>query len=333
MNLIKATIRKLSKQSKLSISIAVLSGLLILIIACAVILILQSATTSGHVFLPSIILLCVTSTAFILIYVFKYYTKNIIKPIDAIYSYYQNTEIDSDETSIPAFENQKLTRLYEINQELKAEILRISEKSNNKTSATKHHIQKLQTEISQAQLGIESFTKVIDHAIAACQSSYNANSESTSAEHETEAREITKTLEGLIQNIKKNIRNNKSIVEKTSIINDLAFQTNILALNAAVEASHAGEHGKGFAVVAAEVRKMAEKSKSAADQINQFSTSGLSLSESSEPLVQQIKSTVEATMQKLTQIQEIQQSPDTSNGALHASLQELKALGNKTMLP
>ena len=56
----------------------------------------------------------------------------------------------------------------------------------------------------------------------------------------------------------------KSIAEKVSIIEEIAYQTNLLALNAAIEAARAGEHGKGFAVVATEVRKLAERSQAAA---------------------------------------------------------------------
>lgn len=78
------------------------------------------------------------------------------------------------------------------------------------------------------------------------------------------------------------------IAEKISIIDNIAFQINILALNASIEAARAGEHGKGFAVVAAEVRKLAEISKKAADEIATISQRSVIVTRQSDRLINEL---------------------------------------------
>lgn len=84
----------------------------------------------------------------------------------------------------------------------------------------------------------------------------------------------------------------RTIADKIYVITEIAFQTNILALNAAVEAARAGEHGKGFAVVAAEVRRLAERSKVASEEIIELSNNGVETIQKSSSLIVELKEQV-----------------------------------------
>ena len=108
------------------------------------------------------------------------------------------------------------------------------------------------------------------------------NAEITSKVSEEAAQKFNE----VVVNIDNVLKTNREISEKISIINDVAYQTNILALNAAVEAARAGESGKGFAVVASEVRKLAENSKRAADAIIEVTQLGLKNSQTANDLMQ-----------------------------------------------
>ena len=97
----------------------------------------------------------------------------------------------------------------------------------------------------------------------------------------------------------------RKIVDIISVIDGIAFQTNILALNAAVEAARAGEQGRGFAVVATEVRNLAQRSAAAAKEIKALIDDSVEKVGSGTKLVEQAGSTMHEVVSSIKQVTDI----------------------------
>jgi len=115
----------------------------------------------------------------------------------------------------------------------------------------------------------------------------------------------------------------KQIAKKISIIDDIAAQTNLLALNAAIEAARAGEHGKGFAVVAAEVRKLAERSQVAAQEIGEVATSSVELAEKAGILLEQMVPAIRKTADLVQEISAASSEQSSGVGQINSAVGQL----------
>ncbi|HLP08197.1 MAG TPA: MCP four helix bundle domain-containing protein [Opitutaceae bacterium] len=115
----------------------------------------------------------------------------------------------------------------------------------------------------------------------------------------------------------------KDIAQKISIIEEIARQTDLLALNAAIEAARAGEHGKGFAVVASEVRKLAERSQTAAAEISRLSASSVEVAEAAGGMLDRLVPDIRRTADLVKEITLSSEEQSGGIAQINKAVQEL----------
>src|SRR5471032_2447214 len=212
--------------------------------------------------------------------------------------------------------------------------------------AMKSMIERLSHVVQEVNNGAESLASASEQVSATAQSLSQAASEQAAGTEQTSASveqmtasisqntENAKVTDGIASKaaaeaseggeaVKSTVAAMQQIAKKISIIDDIAYQTNLLALNAAIEAARAGEHGKGFAVVAAEVRKLAERSQVAAQEIEQVATSSVQLAEKAGTLLDTMLPNIRRTSNLVQEITAASEEQSAGVGQINSAVTQL----------
>jgi methyl-accepting chemotaxis protein len=207
-------------------------------------------------------------------------------------------------------------------------------------------VERLSEVVAEVNGGAEALAGAAEEVSATAQSLSQASSEQAAGVEETSA-SIEQMTASITQNtdnakvtdgmatraaaeaseggeaVKSTVAAMKQIAQKISIIDDIAYQTNLLALNAAIEAARAGEHGKGFAVVAAEVRKLAERSQVAAQEIGAVAGSSVELAEKAGRLLDQMVPNIKKTSDLVQEITAASEEQSSGVSQINAAVNQL----------
>jgi methyl-accepting chemotaxis protein len=143
------------------------------------------------------------------------------------------------------------------------------------------------------------------------------------AQTEKIARQSAKDAEVSGEAVNRAVEAMRTIAEKIAIVQEIARQTDLLALNAAVEAARAGEHGRGFAVVASEVRKLAERSQTAATEIGAVSSDTVKAAQSAGEMLTALVPNIRKTAELVSEISAACREQDIGAAQINEAIQQL----------
>lgn len=236
-----------------------------------------------------------------LVHSFAELRNQLIEVAKSIYEAVDNVKTGSDQMSTSTYE------LSNGSEELSSTAQEMSQGSSEQAASIEEisaSIEEMVANIQQSSDNALATEKIALQSVVKAEESGNA---------------VTKTISAM-----------KEIAAKTSIIQDIARETNMLSLNAAIEAARAGEHGKGFAVVATQVRKLAESSAVAAREIGELSSHSVQIADSAETLLDEMLPNIRRTAELVQEISAASREMSSGATQVNTAVLELDTVVQQT---
>ncbi len=205
--------------------------------------------------------------------------------------------------------------------QLRSIVLKIRESADNIVSAGKY-MNDASLQMSDVSSSLAESTGQLTQSVEEMSVNIHKNTDN-SLSTEKIANKVSDDIQSSSSAVNETSQSMKIITKEISLIDEIAFQTNILALNAEIEAARAGQYGRGFTIVAREVNKLAVRSAEVAKKINSLSHSGVEVANHSEHLLHKLVPEIQKTA---VLVKEISQSSKSQMFGAEQISKEIKQL-------